>query len=153
MNKLTIDECFAALTNELQQTAALKKEIAKYQTKVEIQRNRINNLEQRNRAMVLKIDKFNDTELPTVSYKNSDEFVISEQIFNAVRNREDAGEFAFILQKLRPAERFWQVMKSQPVASILTILQCMKTEKGFDLIISRLEEGKTKLIEGAECTG
>jgi len=136
MNELTIDECFAALNYERGVSAGLRAEIAKMEDRNKRLHTRNSNLEQKNRWLTTKIANMEPVEQEAVSLFNSDEFVIFTEVSNHVAGRADAGEISITMGKLLPIGQFWRSVKHQPISSIVTILQGMKTQKGFDSVIA-----------------
>jgi len=148
--KLSIDEFHAALLYERKQVESLKAEIVKMTDRAVRRDARINNLEQQNRWQKTKLERmegFSNKDINPSNFKNCDEYVVTQEVFNNISSKDDAKEIAFILLKLFPNSRFFQVVRNQPLKSIYTILQGMKTEQGFKAVIDKLSQSPKKIIE------
>lgn len=151
MNGLTIDECFAALKHEREVSADLRAEVAKMEERNKRLHQRNINVEQKNRWLITKMERMQPVEQESYSFFNSDECVIFTEVSNYVAGREDAGEISIIMGKLLPIGQFWRSVKHQPISSIVTILQEMKTQKGFDAVVA-VFNNKPKLQEVKKCS-
>ena len=151
MNELTIDECFAALNYEREVSAGLRAEIVKMEDRNKRLHTRNSNLEQKNRWLATKIAKLEPVEQEVYNFFNSDECVIFTEVSNYVAGRADAGEISIVMGKLLPIGQFWRSVKHQPIISIVTILQGMKTQKGFDAVVA-VFNNKPKLQEVKKCS-
>lgn len=148
--KLNIDEFHAALLYERKQVELLKAEIVKMTERAVRRDARINNLEQQNRWQKTKLEKmegFSNKEITPTSFKNSDEYLVIQEVFNNVARKDDANEIGALFCRLMPYSRFFQVVRNQPIGKIYTILQGMKTDQGFKAVIDKLSQSPKKIIE------
>jgi hypothetical protein len=137
--KLTIDECFEALDYERKQSAKLEKRLASVLSQNKKYAVEISTLRQNVFILNSKIEKNNIPVTPGISCDDEKNMIIDELRLN-VKKRKDAIELLDVLLQLRDVDKFWRVVKTQNLNAITTILTGMKTQEGFDLVLSKIKD-------------
>jgi len=96
-------------------------------------------LRQKVEIMKSKMDKKGITIVSGVSCDDEKNMIIDELRLN-VKKRKDAIELLDVLLQLRDVDKFWRCVKTQSIGSITTILTGMKTQEGFDLVLSKIKD-------------
>lgn len=137
--QINYPELIAALDYEKKQNEALEKKLAaseKYKNQYKA------NLatEKMNRAIAeSKLEKLGYKHVSGVSEDDEKKIIIDELRLN-VKKRKDAIELLDVLLQLRDVDKFWRVVKTQNINAITTILTGMKTQEGFDLVLSKIKD-------------
>lgn len=137
--QINYPELIAALDYERKQNEALEKKLAaseKYKNQYKA------NLatEKMNRAIAeSKLEKLGYKHVSGVSEDDEKKIIIDELRLN-VKKRKDAIELLDVLLQLRDVDKFWRVVKTQNINAITTILTGMKTQEGFDLVLSKIKD-------------
>lgn len=137
--KLTIDECFAALDYERKQRTELERKLAASEKRKLRYKANFATEQMRNRILESKLEKFGYKHVGGVSDDDEKKIIIDELRLN-VKKRKDAIELLDVLLQLRDVDKFWRVVKTQSIGSITTILTGMKTQEGFDLVLSKIKD-------------
>ena len=86
-----------------------------------------------------KLAKLGYKHIGGVSDEDEKKIIIDELRLN-VKKRKDAIELLDVLLQLRDVDKFWRVVKTQNLNAIATILTGMKTQEGFDLVLSKIKD-------------
>jgi hypothetical protein len=136
--QISYPELIAALDYERKHSAKLEEKLAvseKY--KMTYKANLAT--EKMNRSIAeSKLAKAGISRAPGVSDDDEKKIIIDELRLN-VKKRKDAIELLDVLLQLRDVDKFWRVVKTQSIGSIATILTGMKTQEGFDLVLSKIK--------------
>ena len=137
--QISESELLAALNYERKQNAELAKKLAtseKYKNQYKANLS----TEKMNRAIAeSKLEKAGLNRIAGVSDDDEKNIIIDELRLN-VKKRKDAIELLDVLLQLRNVDKFWRCVKTQSIGSIATILTGMKTQEGFDLVLSKIKD-------------
>lgn len=132
-------ELIAALEYERKQNAELAK---KLETSEKYKRQYKANLatEKMNRAIAeSKLEKLGYKHVSGVSDDDEKKIVI-EMLADHVMNCKDGLMLMRQIVRLVFTDKFWRVVKTQNLNAITTILTGMKTQEGFDLVLSKIKD-------------
>jgi len=137
--KIDYPELIAALDYERKQNEELEKKLqATIKSKMRYKANYATE-KTRNTILESKLAKLGYIHSAGVSDDDEKKIVVDE-IRLHVKKRKDAIELLDVLLQLRDVDKFWRVVKTQSIDSITTILTGMKTQEGFDLVLSKIKD-------------
>jgi hypothetical protein len=137
--QINYPELIAALEYERKHSAKLEEKLAQSEKyKMTYKANLAT--EKMNRSILeSKLAKLGYKHVGGVSDDDEKNIIIDELRLN-VKKRKDAVELLDVLLQLRDVDKFWRVVKTQSIGSIATILTGMKTQEGFDLVLSKIKD-------------
>jgi len=137
--KIDYPELIAALDYERKQNEELEKKLAaseKYKMTYKA------NLATANMNLTIaksKLDKLGYKHIGGVSDEDDKKIVVDE-LRRHVKKSKDVINLQDTLLRLVFTDKFWRVVKTQSIDSITTILTGMKTQEGFDLVLSKIKD-------------
>ena len=137
--QINYPELIAALDYERKQSAKLEKRLASVLSQNKKYAVEISTLRQIVFILNSKIEKNNIPVTHGISCDDEKNIIIDELRLN-VKKRKDAIELLDVLLQLRDVDKFWRCVKTQSLNSIATILTGMKTQEGFDLVLSKIKD-------------
>jgi hypothetical protein len=137
--QINYPELIAALDYERKQSAELERKLsASEKSKLRYKANFATE-QMRNRILESKLDKLGYKHVGGVSDEDEKKIVI-DMLADHVMNCKDGLRLMREIVRLRDVDKFWRVVKTQNINAITTILTGMKTQEGFDLVLSKIKD-------------
>jgi len=137
--KIDYSELIAALDYERKKSASLEKKLA---TSEKYKMSYKANLATANMNLTIaksKLDKLGYKHAGGISDDDEKEIIVDE-LRRHVKKSKDVINLQDTLLRLVFTDKFWRVVKTKSIDSITTILTGMKTQEGFDLVLSKIKD-------------